>query len=263
MPANYTNSKVQSEFKDVYEVMEISNVARRFSPPHTALSRRHSEASQIQLERLDSVTFDLKGRIPEESFEAFGLKQCFKRNGFMAPELVALSRTHTLGAGVSSMIGLPSDRALVEDDDIHLISGIAMSRLTTSSRPSPWARISLLSSAVKSEFSLWRMSLVKILELEVINLMQLKGFTHARRSSGRKTYVECILLDKLLLTMGLSNLIVAASAAWNMGEWDQMAEYISYLDDGDETQIHALENISASTDGSNNGTFFRAVMLVH
>ncbi|KAI5431098.1 hypothetical protein KIW84_035312 [Lathyrus oleraceus] len=30
---------------------------------------------------------------------------------------------------------------------------------------------------------------------------------------------------------------MAANAAWNMGEWDQMAEQVSRLDDGDETKI--------------------------
>ncbi|KAI5604042.1 hypothetical protein POPTR_001G289200v4 [Populus trichocarpa] len=55
---------------------------------------------------------------------------------------------------------------------------------------------------------------------------------------------------------------MAASAAWNMGEWDQMAEYVSRLDDGDETKIRGLGNTAASGDGSSNGTFFRAVLLV-
>ncbi|GAV78802.1 PI3_PI4_kinase domain-containing protein/FAT domain-containing protein/FATC domain-containing protein/Rapamycin_bind domain-containing protein/DUF3385 domain-containing protein/HEAT_2 domain-containing protein [Cephalotus follicularis] len=56
---------------------------------------------------------------------------------------------------------------------------------------------------------------------------------------------------------------MAASAAWNMGEWDQMAEYVSRLDDGDETKLRILGNTAASGDGSSNGTFFRAVLLVH
>ncbi|KAF8034900.1 hypothetical protein BT93_C1046 [Corymbia citriodora subsp. variegata] len=55
---------------------------------------------------------------------------------------------------------------------------------------------------------------------------------------------------------------MAASAAWNMGEWDQMAEYVSRLDDGDETKIRGLGNSAAGGDGSSNGTFFRAVLLV-
>ncbi|GAB4836696.1 hypothetical protein Ancab_001609 [Ancistrocladus abbreviatus] len=97
----------------------------------------------IQLGRLDSVTPDPEGRLPEESMDASGLKQCFRRKGFSAQELVALSGAHTLGskgfgnptvfdnsyfkillekpwlssAGMSSMIGLPSDRTLVEDDE--------------------------------------------------------------------------------------------------------------------------------------------------
>ncbi|KAK2655828.1 hypothetical protein Ddye_008880 [Dipteronia dyeriana] len=55
---------------------------------------------------------------------------------------------------------------------------------------------------------------------------------------------------------------MAASAAWNMGEWDQMSEYVSRLDDGDETKLRGLGNTAASGDGSSNGTFFRAVLLV-
>ncbi|KAL3614293.1 hypothetical protein CASFOL_042367 [Castilleja foliolosa] len=53
---------------------------------------------------------------------------------------------------------------------------------------------------------------------------------------------------------------MAASAAW--GEWDQMAEYVSRLDDGDETKLRVLGNTAATGDGSSNGTFFRAVLLV-
>ncbi|KAK4563470.1 hypothetical protein RGQ29_005828 [Quercus rubra] len=55
---------------------------------------------------------------------------------------------------------------------------------------------------------------------------------------------------------------MAASAAWNMGEWDQMAEYVSRLDDGDETKLRGLGNTAGGGDGSSNGTFFRAVLLV-
>nr|XP_027112687.1 serine/threonine-protein kinase TOR [Coffea arabica] len=55
---------------------------------------------------------------------------------------------------------------------------------------------------------------------------------------------------------------MAANAAWNMGEWDQMAEYVSRLDDGDETKLRTLGNTAATGDGSSNGTFFRAVLLV-
>lgn len=55
---------------------------------------------------------------------------------------------------------------------------------------------------------------------------------------------------------------MAANAAWNMGEWDQMAEYVSRLDDGDETKLRALGNTGTGGDGSSNGTFFRAVLSV-
>ncbi|XP_021776173.1 serine/threonine-protein kinase TOR-like [Chenopodium quinoa] len=55
---------------------------------------------------------------------------------------------------------------------------------------------------------------------------------------------------------------MAASAAWNMGEWNQMEEYVKSLDDGDETKFRVLGNTSATGDGSSNGTFFRAVLFV-
>ncbi|XP_027083991.2 putative L-ascorbate peroxidase 6 isoform X1 [Coffea arabica] len=97
----------------------------------------------VQLGRIDSMLADPEQKLPEESLDAAGLKQCFQRTGFSTQELVALSGAHTLGskgfgnptifdnsyfkillekpwlssAGMSAMIGLPSDRALVEDDE--------------------------------------------------------------------------------------------------------------------------------------------------
>ncbi|XP_019235455.1 PREDICTED: putative L-ascorbate peroxidase 6 isoform X2 [Nicotiana attenuata] len=97
----------------------------------------------IQLGRIDSMVPDPEGKLPEESLDATSLKQCFERKGFSTQELVALSGAHTLGskgfgnpvvfdnayfkilmekpwlssAGMTSMVGLPSDRALVEDDE--------------------------------------------------------------------------------------------------------------------------------------------------
>ncbi|KAJ8538403.1 hypothetical protein K7X08_014943 [Anisodus acutangulus] len=97
----------------------------------------------IQLGRIDSLVPDPEGKLPEESLDATSLKQCFERKGFSTQELVALSGAHTLGskgfgnptvfdnayfkilmetpwlsaAGMTSMVGLPSDRALVEDDE--------------------------------------------------------------------------------------------------------------------------------------------------
>ncbi|CAL9083464.1 unnamed protein product [Musa textilis] len=55
---------------------------------------------------------------------------------------------------------------------------------------------------------------------------------------------------------------MAANAAWNMGEWDHMSEYVSKLDDGDESRLRMLGNTTASGDGSSNGAFFKAVLLV-
>ena len=47
-----------------------------------------------------------------------------------------------------------------------------------------------------------------------------------------------------------------------MGEWDQMSEYVHRLDDGDEAKLRVMGNTAATGDGSSNGTFFRAVLLV-
>ncbi|KAF6156682.1 hypothetical protein GIB67_017818 [Kingdonia uniflora] len=97
----------------------------------------------IQLGRLDSMVSDPDGKLPEESLDVSSLKQCFLKKGFSTQELVALSGAHTLGskgfgspttfdnsyykillekpwtssAGASSMIGLPTDRSLSEDDE--------------------------------------------------------------------------------------------------------------------------------------------------
>nr|XP_043631231.1 putative L-ascorbate peroxidase 6 isoform X2 [Erigeron canadensis] len=96
----------------------------------------------IELGRLDSMMPDPEGKLPEETLDAFGLKQSFQKKGFSTQELVALSGAHTLGSkgfgnpvtfdnayykvllekpwlssGMTSMVGLPSDRTLVEDDE--------------------------------------------------------------------------------------------------------------------------------------------------
>ncbi|XP_031279682.1 putative L-ascorbate peroxidase 6 [Pistacia vera] len=97
----------------------------------------------VSLGRVDSTVGDPEGKLPQESLDASGLKKCFQKKGFSTQELVALSGAHTLGSkgfgnpvvfdnsyykillekpwqstsGMSSMIGLPSDRALVEDDE--------------------------------------------------------------------------------------------------------------------------------------------------
>ncbi|KAI4377633.1 hypothetical protein MLD38_015230 [Melastoma candidum] len=97
---------------------------------------------QVRLGRLDSESPDPEGRLPDETLDAFGLKNSFQRKGLSTQELVALSGAHTLGSkgfgsptvfdnsyykvllekpwsssGMSSMIGLPSDRNLAEDGE--------------------------------------------------------------------------------------------------------------------------------------------------
>ncbi|KAI5403727.1 variant 2, putative L-ascorbate peroxidase 6 [Lathyrus oleraceus] len=98
---------------------------------------------QVSLGRHDSLGADPEGKLPEETLDASGLKRCFQKKGFSTQELVALSGAHTLGSkgfgsptsfdnsyykvllekpptpsgGMSTMIGLPSDHALVEDDE--------------------------------------------------------------------------------------------------------------------------------------------------
>ncbi|ESQ53944.1 hypothetical protein EUTSA_v10025686mg [Eutrema salsugineum] len=97
----------------------------------------------VVLGRLDSTQPDPEDKLPPESLSASGLKECFKRKGFSTQELVALSGAHTLGSKgfgdptvfdnayykillakpwtsaskMTSMVGLPSDHALVEDDE--------------------------------------------------------------------------------------------------------------------------------------------------
>ncbi|KAJ3701216.1 hypothetical protein LUZ61_004921 [Rhynchospora tenuis] len=97
----------------------------------------------VRIGRLDSSTPDAEGKLPEETLDAIALKRCFQNKGFSTQEMVALSGAHSIGnkgfgnpfqfdnsyynillekpwtssGGMSSMIGLPSDRALVEDDE--------------------------------------------------------------------------------------------------------------------------------------------------
>ncbi|XP_017231258.1 putative L-ascorbate peroxidase 6 [Daucus carota subsp. sativus] len=95
----------------------------------------------IQLGRIDSMVPDPEDKLPAESFDASTLKQCFQKKCFSAQQLVALSGAHTIGgkgfgeptvfdnsyfkillekpwlSSAGSMIGLPSDRALVQDDE--------------------------------------------------------------------------------------------------------------------------------------------------
>ncbi|EPS62370.1 hypothetical protein M569_12421, partial [Genlisea aurea] len=100
----------------------------------------------LRLGRIDTVSPDPEGKLPDESLDAAAMKRSFRRKGFSVQELVALSGAHTLGSkgfgdpvvfdnsyyrillqkpwsssssadGMSKMIGLPSDRALVEDEE--------------------------------------------------------------------------------------------------------------------------------------------------
>ncbi|XP_021848706.1 putative L-ascorbate peroxidase 6 isoform X2 [Spinacia oleracea] len=52
----------------------------------------------VRLGRLDSLTPDPEGKLPEESLDAPSLKKCFQTKGFSTQELVALSGAHTLGS---------------------------------------------------------------------------------------------------------------------------------------------------------------------
>ncbi|KAM5564487.1 putative L-ascorbate peroxidase 6 [Rosa sericea] len=96
----------------------------------------------VALGRLDSKEPDPEGKLPEETLDVYGLKQSFRAKGLSTQELVALSGAHTLGnkgfgsptvfdnsyfkvlleesvssGSMSSMTGLPSDRALPKDDE--------------------------------------------------------------------------------------------------------------------------------------------------
>ncbi|MCO5558518.1 hypothetical protein L7F22_012103 [Adiantum nelumboides] len=55
---------------------------------------------------------------------------------------------------------------------------------------------------------------------------------------------------------------MAANAAWNMGDWEMMGEYVSRLDDGDEWKLRNLGNSSNNTEGSSDGPFFKAVLCI-
>lgn len=97
----------------------------------------------VKLGRLDAVSADPEGELPAESLNASSLKSNFLGKGFKTRELVVLSGAHTLGNKgfgnplvfdnsyfkvllqqpwkngdeMTSMVGLPSDRTLVDDDE--------------------------------------------------------------------------------------------------------------------------------------------------
>ncbi|KAM1573804.1 hypothetical protein ACFX1Z_043221 [Malus domestica] len=52
---------------------------------------------QVPLGRLDAKELDPEGKLPEETLDAFGLKQSFQTKGLSTQELVALSGAHTIG----------------------------------------------------------------------------------------------------------------------------------------------------------------------
>ncbi|KAL2621813.1 hypothetical protein R1flu_002018 [Riccia fluitans] len=56
---------------------------------------------------------------------------------------------------------------------------------------------------------------------------------------------------------------MAASAAWNMEEWDEMDRYVSCLDDGSDPNVRmSTHSATGSGSGSSDGAFFRAVLCV-
>ncbi|XP_030496013.2 putative L-ascorbate peroxidase 6 isoform X1 [Cannabis sativa] len=96
----------------------------------------------VALGRVDSKDEDPDGKLPLETLGASALKESFRRKGLSTQELVALTGAHTLGSkgfgdpdvfdnsyfkillkkpwksgGMSGMVGLPSDRALAEDEE--------------------------------------------------------------------------------------------------------------------------------------------------
>ncbi|CAI0415119.1 unnamed protein product [Linum tenue] len=133
----------------LHVLAKAKNVVDAMQPDMIALSGAEAVSIcggptiPLQMGRLDSMQPDAEGRLPRESLDAAGLKQCFQRKGFSTQELVALSGAHTLGSkgfgdpvvfdnsyykillkkpwtspgGSSSMIGLPSDHALMEDNE--------------------------------------------------------------------------------------------------------------------------------------------------
>ncbi|XP_024523697.1 serine/threonine-protein kinase TOR, partial [Selaginella moellendorffii] len=53
---------------------------------------------------------------------------------------------------------------------------------------------------------------------------------------------------------------MAASAAWNMGEWEEMEEYVSQMDNGDEMNVPTRGQDGTGTGFA--GAFFRAVLCI-
>eukprot|EP00246_Nothoceros_aenigmaticus_P004277 TRINITY_DN15764_c0_g1_i1.p1 TRINITY_DN15764_c0_g1~~TRINITY_DN15764_c0_g1_i1.p1 ORF type:complete len:329 (-),score=65.92 TRINITY_DN15764_c0_g1_i1:216-1202(-) len=92
----------------------------------------------VKLGRLDSLDPDPEGELPGETLPADELKQLFQKKGFLVRELVALSGAHTIGSkgfgaptvfdnayfkvltskpAAGSMVGLPTDRAISNDEE--------------------------------------------------------------------------------------------------------------------------------------------------
>ncbi|PKI65016.1 hypothetical protein CRG98_014601 [Punica granatum] len=119
----------------VYELDRPENAGLKKSLKVLEKAKTEVDAKQQGNKNLDILDPDSPGRLPQESLDASALKQ--------TQELVTLSGAHTLGgkgfgnpnvfdnsyykillekpwssaAGMSSMIGLPSDRALAEDNE--------------------------------------------------------------------------------------------------------------------------------------------------
>ncbi|CAI0416662.1 unnamed protein product [Linum tenue] len=138
------NKSVLAKAKNVVDAMQPVSWADMIALSGAeAVSICGGPTIPLQMGRMDSMQPDAEGRLPRESLDAAGLKQCFQRKGFSTQELVALSGAHTLGSkgfgdpvvfdnsyykillkkpwtspgGSSSMIGLPSDNALMEDNE--------------------------------------------------------------------------------------------------------------------------------------------------
>lgn len=129
--------------KEIEKVMQVSWADLIALGGAEAVSLCKGPVIPIKTGRVDSMVPDPPGKLPLETLDASGLKRCFIDKGFSTQDLVSLSGAHTLGGkgfgnpvifdnayfkillekpwnssdGMASMIGLPSDRALAEDEE--------------------------------------------------------------------------------------------------------------------------------------------------